>query len=151
MRGPPAEGTARGNPRVAFCRNVGEGSDALVVCEGALDALTAADVGCRSAAILGSTVVDDRSAELVAERADHVVIAFDADDAGDRGAADLEKILGTWDREAVRLRPPEEYGDLNAWLSAAGEECWQALSDAVVEHHSPCAEARQVGRAICRS
>jgi DNA primase len=98
----------------------------VVICEGAIDALTAAAAGCRSVAVLGSTVADTRVADRITRlHADGVVIAFDADAAGDRGAAELANLLRTRGVRAARLRPPEQASDLNDWsraVSAGGLE-----------------------------
>ena len=114
------------NPRLAIYRSLGASTGPVVICEGAIDALTAAAAGCRSVALLGSTVADTRVADRIARfHADGVVIAFDADEAGDRGAAELARLLRTRGVCAVRLRPPEQVSDLNDWsraFSAGGLE-----------------------------
>lgn len=114
------------NPRLAIYRSSGASRGPVVICEGAIDALTAAAAGCRSVAVLGSTVADTRVADRITRlHADGVVIAFDADAAGDRGAAELANLLRTRGVRAARLRPPEQASDLNDWsraVSAGGLE-----------------------------
>lgn len=109
------------NPRLAVYRSTDESPGPLVVCEGAIDALTAAAAGCRSTAVLGSTVADERVADRLSSLgADLVVLAFDADDAGDRGAVGLAGLLKARGQAVARLRPPARANDLNEWRRADG-------------------------------
>lgn len=120
------------NPRLAIYRSARGSTGPVVVCEGAIDALTAASAGCRSAALLGSTVADERVADrLVALGADTLVLAFDADDAGDRGAAGLAGLLKSRGASAARLRPPDRAPDLNEWSRAVGAGGLDAIAAAV--------------------
>ena len=120
------------NPRLALYRSTGTSTGPVVVCEGAIDALTAASAGCWSAALLGSTVADERVADrLVALGADTLVLAFDADDAGDRGAAELAGLLKSRGASASRLRPPDRAPDLNEWSRAVGAGGLDAIAVAV--------------------
>lgn len=120
------------NPRLAVYRASEAPVGPLVVCEGAIDALTAAAAGCRSAAVLGSTVADNRVADRITTLgADGVVLAFDADAAGDRGAAGLVGLLKSRGTSVARLRPPEQANDLNEWSRAVGAEGFDAIAAAV--------------------
>lgn len=115
------------NPRLALYRAAGwEVGDHLVVCEGAIDALTAAGAGIRSAAALGSTLADARVADRLASYGVAITIGFDADDAGDHGAASLASLLKSRGCHPTRLRPPPEYGDLNQWRVTLGD-AWADL------------------------
>lgn len=119
------------NPRVAVYRSSGASTGPVVVCEGAIDALTAAAAGCRSVAVLGSTVADTRVADRIARlHADGVVIAFDADEAGDRGAAGLASLLRARGVCAARLRPPEQASDLNGWSRTVGASGLETIAAA---------------------
>jgi DNA primase len=119
------------NPRVAVYRSSGASTGPVVVCEGAIDALTAAAAGCRSVAVLGSTVADTRVADRIARlHADGVVIAFDADEAGDRGAAGLASLLRARGVCAARLRPPEQVSDLNGWSRTVGASGLETIAAA---------------------
>ena len=111
------------NPRLALYRSTGTSTGPVVVCEGAIDALTAAAAGCRSVAVLGSTVADIRVADRIARLdADGVVIAFDADEAGDRGAAELACLLRSCGVFPARLRSPDRASDLNDWSRTVGAD-----------------------------
>jgi hypothetical protein len=83
------------NPRIGWVRpvRVGDGRR-LVVCEGMIDALSAASTGTSAVAVLGATYIDDGIAKEIAEGAvgRQVVVAFDGDHAG-RGAGDS---LAAW-------------------------------------------------------
>lgn len=120
------------NPRLALYRTIDGRPGPLVVCEGAIDAITAAGAGYRSAAVLGSTVADERVADRLASLStDLVIIAFDADAAGDRGAVGLAGILQGRGTAVARLRPPDRANDLNGWSRAAGADGLDAISAAV--------------------
>lgn len=111
------------NPRLAVYRSSGASTGPMVVCEGAIDALSAAAAGCRSVAALGSTVADTHVADRIAHLgADGVVIAFDADEAGDRGAMELAGLLRSRGVRTARLRPPSRASDLNDWTRMVGAD-----------------------------
>jgi DNA primase len=69
----------------------------LVVCEGALDALTVAGRGMPAVAVLGATYVDERVARDVARGAAgrQVMLAFDGDPAGRSAGATLAASLAS--------------------------------------------------------
>jgi DNA primase len=110
------------NPRLARYRlgSVDADSRCLIVCEGAIDALSAVSAGHHAVAILGTSLADDRVASWLARGARRPVIAFDADEAGDAAAARLTDLLREEGVDACRLRPPESNGDLNSWLVQSG-------------------------------
>ena len=115
------------NPKLGLYRPVDTVGRCVVVCEGALDALSASAGGYRSAAVLGAGLPDERIARRLAELRQPLVVAFDADPAGESGATRLMSLIGAHDRTATRLRPPEIHGDLNAWMVATPNiETWQA-------------------------
>lgn len=115
------------NPKLALYRQVAAVAPCVVVCEGALDALSASAAGYKSAAVLGAGLPDERMALRLAELRVPLVVAFDADEAGESGACRLMSLIGAHDRTATRLRPPEVHGDLNSWMVAAPSiETWQA-------------------------
>lgn len=118
----PAESLAR-NPRVALVHTPRASARAgvLVVCEGLPDALTAASAGWRAVAVLGAGLPDAAVARRVAEIAgrDPVVVAFDHDPGGQRGAHKLRELLAPMHRaRVVGLEPPA--GDLNDWARSSG-------------------------------
>ncbi|MFP4554783.1 MAG: toprim domain-containing protein [Actinomycetota bacterium] len=67
----------------------------LIVCEGILDALTAATAGLAAVAALGATYPSVRIAQTIADHADgrQVLIAFDGDEPGKVAAARLRQLL----------------------------------------------------------
>ncbi len=115
------------NPKLALYRPPAAAARCVIVCEGALDALSVASAGYRSAAVLGAGLPDERIAKRLAELRVPLVVAFDADPAGDAGASRLMSLIRSNDASVTRLRPPEVHGDLNAWMMAAASiETWQA-------------------------
>lgn len=111
------------NPRMASYQlgSVDAGSRCLIVCEGAIDALSAVSAGHHAVAILGTSLADDRVASRLAMGTRRPVIAFDADEAGDAAAARLTDLLRAEGVDARRLRPRVHVGDLNAWLIQSGD------------------------------
>lgn len=112
------------NPRLALYRPSLTVGTCVVVCEGAIDALSVAATGRRSAAVLGAALADDRVARELVRLDAPLVIAFDADPAGDAGAHRLQELLRARGRSAARLRPPAVTGDLNAWMTTSPD--WHA-------------------------
>lgn len=101
----------------------GTGWNEVLVCEGPGDALTAAGVGYDAIAIRGAAnVSSDKVVDQIAEWCDgrKVVLAFDADDAGDTATATLSKALQQRDVSVALLPIPREHGDLSDWLKALG-------------------------------
>lgn len=108
------------NPRLAMYRGAVTEGGPLIICEGAFDALSAVGAGLQSAALLGSTIADERVADKIASHGGRIVLAFDADASGDRGAARLASMLTERGRSPVRLRPGAEAVDLNEWCVRTG-------------------------------
>lgn len=113
------------NPRVAHYQPVEQRGPCVVVTEGILDALSAAAAGYRSAALLGASIPDptrpgprvEQIAEALLEPDGRIILALDADDAGDRATKRVRTLLR--DRaggEVVRLTLPSRVNDLNDWL-----------------------------------
>lgn len=118
------------NPRIALYRPTPPVGTCVVVCEGAIDALSVAATGRRSAAVLGAALADERVARDLVDLGAPLVIAFDADSAGDAGAHRLQGLVHGLGRPAVRLRPPAPAGDLNAWMAASPD--WDASLSAAL-------------------
>ncbi len=107
----------------------------VVVSEGIPDALVAAQAGYRTAAVLGAGVPDERTAAALVEQfpTERLVVAFDADGAGQAGAERLQELLaerGAGDRVA-RLEVPAVAGDLNGWQQLAGRNFGDELAQAM--------------------
>jgi hypothetical protein len=87
------------------------------------DALTVAQAGYRAAVVIGAGLPDPAVAQRLAERFGpaRYLVAFDADDCGQAGAARLRELLARTPGAgpARTFRPPR--GDLNSWANAAGE------------------------------
>ncbi len=115
-------------------------ADAVIVCEGLPDALTAAQAGYRSIGVLGAAVPDEHLAHRLIERfpRERLVLAFDADESGRAGQSRLKGLLdelGAGDRTAC-LDVPRRWGDLNGWLQGS----WQSFDaelDGALAHVSP--------------
>ncbi len=112
------------NPRVGLYEPVEAVGPCVLVTEGVLDALSANAAGFRAAALLGATLAAsvgmDRAADDVATRlaaaGATLVVAFDADEAGHRGAANLLRHLREKGRRTARLHVPAGANDLNVWM-----------------------------------
>lgn len=110
------------NPRVAWTRTTcAPDADMLVVCEGIPDALTAAAVGLRSVAVLGSQAPDCSVSTRIAHHADEcglaVVAVIDNDDAGRAWGARLSSLLAEQGFDISLVEPPMQLKDLNTWAS----------------------------------
>lgn len=129
------------NPRLGIYQPAHALSENVIVCEGVLDALCAVSAGHRAAAVLGAALPDEKIARRLCALGRPLLIAFDADDAGDRGAERLARHLAALgSHPARRLRPPPQHGDLNAWMSAlGGADRWQERFTHVLQR---CAERR---------
>lgn len=111
------------NPRVGMyepCEPVGR---CVIVTEGVIDALSANTAGFRSAAVFGAALVGRRTGDrtrLVADRLKAfgatLVVAFDADEAGQEGGRALRESLRHLGARSVYLHVPPVRNDLNAWM-----------------------------------
>jgi len=95
----------------------------LVVCEGMLDALSAASVGLPAVGVLGATYVDDRVVGAIVRGAGdrQVVLAFDGDSAG-RAAGDAMTASLTAAGCSNRVLQVPDGCDVNALL--ASDDRW---------------------------
>lgn len=107
------------HPRLAFpIATAAPPTDLLVVCEGLPDALTAAQAGFASVALLGAQTPDDSVATRIALHAEHhalaVVLVCDPDAAGRHVAETLTPLLAANGIEPTVIVAPNGY-DLNDW------------------------------------
>jgi hypothetical protein len=121
------------NPRVTWTRTVGDPAPGvLVVCEGAPDALVAAQAGYRAVGVLGSGFPDVGVVEAIttAHTGENVpftmAVCFDGDDAGRSGAAKLCGLLADRGVPHLDVRPPEGC-DVTSW--AQTDPGWTAAID----------------------
>lgn len=104
-----------------------------LACEGVFDALSLAACGLRNAvAVLGVSAVTPAKLAALA-RCPAVVACYDADEAGDRAALELERALGRH-REVVRARPPEG----SDWGSAPVRAVAEVVGGVVEEWRRRC-------------
>jgi hypothetical protein len=106
----------------------------VVVCEGAPDALSAAQAGYRAAAIIGAALPDPTLAQRLVEQSGPAtfLVTFDADHHGQRGATRLRDLLArTPGAGPVRVFSPP-HGDLNAWAMATGSRFGAEFTRAAV-------------------
>ena len=90
---------------------VGPGSDEVWIAEGEFDTLSLIAVGVAAVGVLGAGNFN-RHWQLLFEHAE-IVIAFDNDDAGHKGAGKLAQL---WEPGQVSRFDPSPYEDLNDWF-----------------------------------
>jgi hypothetical protein len=124
-----AAGRLAPNPRAAFYEPPQRVGRCVIVTEGILDALTANAAGYRAVAVLGAALAapstQDRNPllERIVALRSPLVVAFDADPAGETASGRLANMLRARGAQVVRLRVPEEANDLNGWM--CGTANWQ--------------------------
>ena len=117
------------NPKLTRMRPVECRHPEVIVTEGAIDALSAAAAGYRAVGVLSATYGDEAVA-LDLDRLHHpLVLAFDADDAGQAGADRLAALLQARGRTPARLDLGS--GDLNDALRRSDD--WPSRLAAAVE------------------
>lgn len=109
------------NPRLAWTTPTGDvrRPGTLLVCEGIPDALTAAQSGFRSAAVLGSQYPDHSVATRLATYAERehlaIVAVTDNDDAGSNFGQRLGELIADAGIGLQIIEPPTAGHDLNDW------------------------------------
>ncbi len=78
-------------------------SPVIAICEGPVDALALQSCGIPALAMIGTTAPSWLPGKLSGKA---VLLAADADKAGDEAAGKLESALKTYTRKVLRLRPP---------------------------------------------
>lgn len=141
------------NPRIAMFEPPDPLGRCVVATEGVLDALSANAAGFRAAAVLGASLVanagDERNSVVVTDRlagcGTTIVVAFDADAAGNNAAAALQRALGRRGVAVARLHVPVEANDLNGWMARSRN--WQATLASAVR---AAVTAARPTRSLCR-
>jgi hypothetical protein len=109
------------NPRLAWTANEMAGSKDCVLCEGIPDALTAASIGFRSIATLGSNAGNatavKRVADFVRQHGLALTLVNDNDSAGKSWSDHWSNALAAHGIPALAIEPPEVGLDLNAWAA----------------------------------
>lgn len=117
--GNPSTDFAGPSPRLAVLRPPTPPADrqTILVCEGIPDGLTAVQAGVRACAVLGAGGADKALAANLAHRypGRHLVLAFDADDAGRAATERLTHALADHPVTVSSLRLPPGSSDLNDW------------------------------------
>ena len=116
-------GSMGSNPRLAWTKPVGtRRPGTLIVCEGIPDAITAAQYGFRSAAVLGAQYPDRNVANRLASAAERehleLLAIVDADPAGRTFGERLGDLIAESGLELQVIEPPNEGQDLNDWARA---------------------------------
>ncbi|HLF43075.1 MAG TPA: toprim domain-containing protein [Acidimicrobiia bacterium] len=136
-------GTKYGNPTRRLGTNPGlawphipslRQPDLLIVCEGVLDALTAATAGLPAVAVLGAAYPSMCIAQTIADHTGHrqILIGFDGDDPGRVAADRLQQLLAARGLDARILDLPDGT-DLNTLAQATPDWddhllCFKAVS-----------------------
>ena len=122
------------NPRLSWPRSATRtNSDALVVCEGLIDALTLIGIGRQAVALLGATNVDERIVKILASRPERLVLALDNDPAGQHAHASLKRLLEVVGHRRVEALAVPVGHDVNTWLQ------YERLGASVTERaHQRC-------------
>jgi DNA primase len=118
------------NPRMATYRPrtaIGRG---VIVCEGAIDGLSAAAAGYRAAAILGTATINENLADRLAALNRPLLLALDNDEAGHAANSRLRALLHQRNAQVHQLHLPEGPGDLNEWMVHTGSSWPSTLRSA---------------------
>ena len=136
----PLQATYGDNPRLAQLVG-GTTTGPVLICEGMPDALRAVGAGLRAAAVLSAGVPDEAVARALVDAfpTEDLVVAFDGDDAGYKGAERLGELLAKAGagRRVRALTVAEEVADeakerdLNTWAQRAGASFADQLREAI--------------------
>ena len=135
------------NPRIGWVAPaIVKDRNHLVVCEGMIDALSAASAGLPAVAVLGATYVDERIAHDIARGAAgrQVVVAFDGDPAGRTAGHSLGASLASAGC-SNRVLPMPDGCDMNTVL--ANDDRWMSRQ---LESPSPrrCVSQHELARTL---
>jgi hypothetical protein len=111
LRWKMAAGFPKGKFLYRYADVVADPRDFVLLVEGPTDLVRAVEADLPSVASFGSMVTRDQANKLKSLRKE-VLIAYDNDDSGRRGAADAIKLLRSLGVAVCRLAPAPEYHDL---------------------------------------
>jgi hypothetical protein len=139
------------NPRAAWTIPIGSGSgDALVVCEGIPDALTAAQAGYPSVGILGAQYPDASIGHRIASAAERlqlpVVAVIDADPAGRLWGERLAHHIHEAGGSVHLVEPPTAGLDLNDW--ARQDPAWTRQVTRAIEAPDQTPPLHSIGQPV---
>lgn len=117
------------NPRLGRFRPTDVRRPEVVVCEGAIDALSAASAGYRAVGVLSAVYGDADVARQLARLQQPLVLAFDADEAGRGAATRLQGALVALGRNVAVVDIGS--GDLNSTMNTI--ERWPPALDRMVQ------------------
>ena len=129
------------NPRVTRMRPVECRRPEVIVAEGAIDALSAATAGYRAVGVLSAAYGDEAVAAALAHLRQPLVLALDADEAGQAATARLTALLEARGRTPIRLDIRQ--GDLNDAMRRSDD--WPARLDRAVEQASSAQRSISAG------
>lgn len=141
------------NPRIAMFGPPDPAGRCVIATEGVLDALSANAAGFGAAAVLGASLVgnagDERSSVVITDRlagcGTTIVVAFDADAAGEHAAAALQRALRRRGVAVARMHVPVEANDLNGWMGRSRN--WPATLASAVR---TAVTVARPARSLCR-
>ena len=128
------------NPKLALYEPVHPVSRCRIITEGPTDGLSAAAGGYPAAVILAARYADDDVADRLANLGVPLLIAFDPDQAGQHGSAQLAQLLRHRHRTTPTLHVTPRTDDLNAWLLTTDR--WPAVLQAAVLSAMPPAASK---------
>jgi hypothetical protein len=133
------------NPRLAWTATMqAREPGVVVICEGIPDALTAAQAGYQTVAVLGSHAPDAAVALRLAMRArrdrSELVAIIDSDDAGRAWGNRLAALLVDYGHRLTVIEPAIPGGDVNSW--AQRDPSWTATIQAHTRSTAPTRNER---------
>lgn len=141
------------NPRVGVYEPREAVGRCVIVTEGVIDALSANAAGFRAAAVLGAALAGSGTGDrtgLVADRLTRLgaplIVAFDADQAGQEGGRALRETLRERGARATYLHVPSDRNDLNEWMLTSpdwGRTLKLALRTAAIPASQPSRALRR--------
>lgn len=125
---PPSNSGSLGKGAALWCSDWSRRGGDVFLVEGALDAVSLAVAGVRSAAIGGCEVSAEQEKLVASLGASRVVLAFDSDEAGRAGTTKAAASLRSRGLRVALVRQPDGYKDWNqlwaAWREPEAFKAW---------------------------